>query len=143
MTSFARSGANAVLVLAVLSNLTGCGSGTKYEGAERAAVTGTVTLDGNPLPFGNIMFVAGGGAAAQRTASGIILNGNYSIDEANGPNFGEYRVMISGHSEIPADAIASLVKSEPVLSKSMTLSAVFLEVLICSSFAPDGIAIRI
>ncbi len=71
----------------------GCGGGVEYEGDERAAVSGTVTLDGNPLPFGTITLVPVGQG---RRASGVIDEGNYSIPEEQGPNLGEYKVEILG-----------------------------------------------
>jgi hypothetical protein len=38
----------------------------------------------------------------QRQASGVITNGSYTIEEVNGPNLGEYRVMITGSNEVPS-----------------------------------------
>jgi len=79
--------------------LNGCGGAGGYEGKERAAVSGTVTLDGNPLPFGTISFVPVSGEG--RRANGTINDGSYSIPENLGPNLGEYKVAIIG-SEKPA-----------------------------------------
>ncbi len=91
-----------VAVALVLS--TGCGGGASYDGAERAAVSGSVTLDGNPLPYGSILFL---GQGEKRMSSGIIQNGSYAITEAQGPNLGEYTVQISGSAEAPPDAVDS------------------------------------
>ena len=83
----------AVLMGFGLSFLNGCGGGVEYEGDERAAIVGTVTLDGSPLPFGIITFVPAGQG---RRASGNINDGSYSIPEEWGPNLGEYKVEIIG-----------------------------------------------
>jgi hypothetical protein len=80
---------------------TGCGGGSSYEGAERAAVSGSVTLDGNPLPYGSILFVAQG---KNRMASAVIQNGSYAIAEAQGPNLAEYTVQITGYAKAPPAA---------------------------------------
>lgn len=79
--------------------LNGCG-GTEYEGEERAAVSGTVTLDGSPLPYGTISFVPASGDG--RRANAAINDGSYSIPEEQGPNLGEYKVEILGF-EKPAE----------------------------------------
>lgn len=78
----------------------GCG-GSSYEGPERAGVSGTVTLDGKPLPYGSILFL---GQGSNRMASAVIQDGSYSITEENGPNLGEYAVQITGYAEAPAAA---------------------------------------
>lgn len=77
----------------------GCGGGAGYEGPERVAVQGTVTLDGNPLPYGTITFLGSGDSA--RGASARIENGSYSIPEEKGPNVAKYRVTIFGHGKAP------------------------------------------
>ena len=77
----------------------GCG-GADYDGPERAAVSGTVDLDGAPLPFGTITFKATGDG---RTANGTIEQGAYSIPEELGPNVGQYMVEIRGYAKSPAD----------------------------------------
>ncbi|NQT13991.1 MAG: hypothetical protein HQ582_14650, partial [Planctomycetes bacterium] len=101
MLFFANRTVGAVGLVVVLGLgvcfLTGCG-GVEYEGAQRAAVSGTVTLDGTPLQYGVITFVPADGAG--KRASGVINNGAYSIPEAEGPNLGEYKVEVVG-SEKP------------------------------------------
>jgi hypothetical protein len=72
----------------------GCGGGgADYQGDERAAVAGSVTLDGGPLATGTITFVP---TAEGKRASAMILKGNYSIAESQGPNLGKYKVEILG-----------------------------------------------
>jgi hypothetical protein len=75
----------------------GCG-GADYEGPERAPVKGSVTLDGNPLPFGTITFVPAGEG---KRASGVVASGQYAIDEGQGPNLGKYKVEILGYAKVP------------------------------------------
>jgi hypothetical protein len=75
----------------------GCG-GPDYEGEERAAVSGSVTLDGNAVTYGVITFSPAGEG---RTASGPIQDGKYAIDELNGPNLGPYKVQILGYEKAP------------------------------------------
>lgn len=85
--------------LVVLVVAAGCGQGAKYEGPQRAAVSGQVTLDGKPLPYGTINFM---GAGEGRSASGAIQNGAYSIPEEQGPNPGSYKVAIVGYGKAPS-----------------------------------------
>jgi hypothetical protein len=82
----------AALVLAVFM-LAGCGATTG-----RYAVEGSVNLNNEPVDGGVIMFLPLEATAAeggQRTpAQGEIKGGKYSIDAANGPSAGKYRVEI-------------------------------------------------
>ena len=80
----------------------GCGGGQDYDGPQRAAVTGAVTLDGQPLPSGTIDLIGAGGGEA-RNASGTVENGVYKIPEPAGPTFGKYKVEIRSY-QTPPDA---------------------------------------
>ena len=74
--------------LAVLLIVTaGCG------GSNRAAVTGEVTLDGQPVEGGMISFIPADGAAGP-PAWGKIEEGRYSIPAREGPPLGTSRVEI-------------------------------------------------
>jgi hypothetical protein len=86
--------------LGCLMLMSGCGGGASYDGPERAAVSGQVTLDGTPLPFGSISFM---GAEGGRNASTGIANGQYSIPAESGPNLGKYRVTILGYQQAPPE----------------------------------------
>jgi hypothetical protein len=77
----------------------GCG-GPEYEGEQRAAVSGSVTLDAKPVVYGNVRFVPADGGS--RPASGLIRDGKYSIPEEQGPNLGKYKVSIVGYEKAPA-----------------------------------------
>ena len=67
----------------------GCGRG----GVERASISGTVTLNGNPVSSGSIRLVSlekSGGPSA----GGDIENGQYDIAREKGPSLGRHRVEI-------------------------------------------------
>jgi len=71
----------------------GCGGGP----ADLHAVTGTVTLDGAPLPGGYISFEPTEG---QRTGSGAVVSeGKYSIPQDHGLPEGKFRVVV--HAAAP------------------------------------------
>lgn len=88
-----------ILIAATMVFSAGCG-GPGYEGDERAAVSGAVTFNGNPLPYGTISFTSTGEG---RMASGLIENGSYSIPEELGPNLGTYKVEIEGFAAAPVE----------------------------------------
>jgi hypothetical protein len=92
------AGSLAVLLGLCLTLTGGCSSSVTYEGPERAAVSGKITLDGNPLPYGNIVFLGG------KISSALVENGSYSIPEEQGPTLGEATVQISGYNEKPVSA---------------------------------------
>jgi hypothetical protein len=60
----------------------------------RVAVSGTVTLDGSPMPRGKIQFDPATGVEGV-TAAGEISDGKFSIGRSLGPVPGKYRVRIS------------------------------------------------
>ena len=68
--------------------------GCARSGPRRFAVGGQVTLDGAPLPEGEILFRPGASTSGP-TAAGLIEEGRYSIDEAHGPVSGSYAVVIT------------------------------------------------
>ena len=73
--------------------LAGCGGKATYKGPQRAAVSGTVSLDDQPVTGGTITFKPLD--AEGRTASAMIQDGRYDIPEEKGPNPGKYRVEIT------------------------------------------------
>jgi hypothetical protein len=73
--------------------LAGCG-GPKYKGDQRFPLSGSATLDGQPIDLGSISFV-GGDATKTRFSGGVITDGKYDVPEENGPTAGKYRVEIS------------------------------------------------
>jgi hypothetical protein len=70
----------------------GCGGAT--DDLSRVAVSGTVTLGGEPLAQGRIQFDPAS-AEAKVTAGGEITDGKFSIARDQGPTPGDYRVMIT------------------------------------------------
>ena len=72
------------VVLAVVSvSLSGCGAKVDERG-QRVGVSGKVTMDGQPLTRGRIVFISDEGAGAIK-ATALIENGTYAIDEKRGP----------------------------------------------------------
>jgi hypothetical protein len=85
-----RTGITAgALVLATLT--LGCGDGG------RAAVSGTVMLDGQPLPEGSITFFPTDGNRGP-SAGGVIQDGTFEIDTRDGPMIGKNRVEIRSNT---------------------------------------------
>ncbi|WP_169976909.1 hypothetical protein [Tautonia rosea] len=78
-------------LLALTISVAGCGGG---DGLDRQAVTGTVTLDGQPLETGLITFDPASATAETSTATEIV-NGTYTFSSQTGPVPGEYRVVIN------------------------------------------------
>lgn len=72
--------------------IVGCGSGAA-EGPPRADVRGVVTLDGQPLSKGVILFVPLEGTPGPKT-SVPIADGKFSADESTGPVVGKHRIEI-------------------------------------------------
>ncbi|QDT66436.1 carboxypeptidase-like regulatory domain-containing protein [Calycomorphotria hydatis] len=87
------------IVVIALTAMIGCGE----EGPEVAKVTGTVTLDGEPLPYADITFIPKqGGRNSLATTDDA---GNYSLTytlSQKGALVGEHKVVIT--SVIEADA---------------------------------------
>ena len=61
------------------------------DGINRVEVSGTVTLDGQPLSEGSIVFQP---IAEGPSAGGSIRDGRFTIERAGGPGPGKYRVEI-------------------------------------------------
>lgn len=73
-----------LLVLAI-----GCGG----DSSGRYAISGTVTLDGEPVPTGAIAVIPAPGTDGP-TSGGSIHDGEYSIPASQGPAAGRHRVEI-------------------------------------------------
>jgi len=85
----------ALLIVTGVS-LSGCGVEVDERG-QRVEVSGQVTIDGQPLKKGRIVFVSDEGAGAVK-ATALIQDGTYLIDEQTGPVASTARVEI--HPEI-------------------------------------------
>lgn len=77
---------------AVVALICGCGGGDETE-LPRAAVSGTVTLDGQPLKEGVVRFVPIEGTSGPKT-SAVVSNGRFQSDEWTGPVVGRHRIEI-------------------------------------------------
>lgn len=78
------------------SLLAGCGGGATSTGPTRYAVSGKITLDGEPVPAGEIHFFPSGNNGAGKTQT-LIAKGNYAASgETNGHLGGKYRIQIFG-----------------------------------------------
>ena len=85
------------LAVSLLLVMAGCGDPQNpVDTLPRNAVSGSVSLNGNPLAQGKIQFdpvdAAGGKVAF---AVGDITEGKYAIDQAAGPVAGKFKVSIS------------------------------------------------
>lgn len=87
----------------VLNFLTGCSSDS--DGPARYELKGQVTYNGQPVPFGELIFSpdaaagnSGPGAVAQ------IVEGKYQIAREQGVVGGPYVVTVSGFSAAPSQA---------------------------------------
>ena len=78
------------IVFAALLVAAGCG---KTGGLDRGAVEGRVTLDGQEIVEGSIIFTPTGDTKGM-VAGGIIQNGHYQIAASRGPVVGKNRVAI-------------------------------------------------
>lgn len=67
--------------------LAGCGHG------DRCPVSGTVTLDGQPLAEGSINFRPAGGTKGN-SAGAAVIGGKYAIESDRGLKPGEYNVVV-------------------------------------------------
>jgi acetyl esterase/lipase len=65
---------------------------------KRGVIQGKITIDGNPLKWGQIRFVPENKAAP--VAFAMVHNGNFSLDEAHGPTTGVNRVEVVAMGDI-------------------------------------------
>ncbi len=96
-TALRRHAASALLTALAIA---GCGDPTApADTIPRVPVSGTVTLNGTPLPEGTIQFEPAEGTKGDLTA-GDIIAGKFSIEKAQGPVPGKYKVKISGKAAV-------------------------------------------
>ncbi|WP_428304062.1 hypothetical protein [Lacipirellula sp.] len=82
--------ASMLCVLLALSAITGCNSA----GSGRAAISGKVTFDGQPLKSGEIVFEPQG---TGRLGIAQIIDGAYQMPAQQGPTPGKYLVRITAN----------------------------------------------
>ncbi len=101
-----------VLMLTLLVAVVGCGGGDT--GPQRAAVEGTVTLDGERLIQGIVRFVPNStGKNLSPAVQTTIKDGVFQLSRAEGPVVGKHRVEIesTGHYGFDIDDEAAYAKA--------------------------------
>lgn len=101
------------ILLAAAPFLCGCSGG---DDLPRQKVSGTITLNGQPLESGSIQFQPAADADAAGAVSGggaLISSGRYAIERDKGLTPGKYKVLIFSHagtevdeSEPPGESVA-------------------------------------
>ena len=82
------------------------------DGSQRKAVEGTVTLDGRPLAKGSISFQPQPGSSSP-SAGAEIIDGRFSIGNAQGPCVGKFRVEITA-SHASGRRVADRLGGKPI-----------------------------
>jgi hypothetical protein len=103
-----------VASLLALAGAPGCGSG---DNLDRQAVSGTVTLDGQPLSTGTIRFDPTS-AEAGTQVSAPIQGGKYSLSRRDGPVPGKYTVQITSIESSKFEPPAGKMPGEVVMPKT-------------------------
>lgn len=104
-----------VLALLLVPLCAGCGSGSEENAPERAAVSGSVSVDGKPLPQGVVRFVPIDGTPGPKTSI-VVEQGQFQADAEQGPVIGTHRIEIQstdngGYAMDDEDAIRRLRES--------------------------------
>jgi hypothetical protein len=122
----ARRQAPALLISALA--IVGCSAQASdpRDKLSRVALSGTVTLDGTPLPEGAIQFNPATGTEGP-PAAGEIRDGKFSIEKPQGPVAGKYKVSITSRppariSENEAPGGSPRLKPETVPARYNTES---------------------
>ncbi|MBX7167344.1 MAG: hypothetical protein K1X74_13520 [Pirellulales bacterium] len=95
------------MALLLLTLILGAAGGCEQAAVARAEVHGRVTLDGQPLARGSIVFVPAGEAAGPK-AGGQIVGGRYALAAAEGPVVGRLQVQIRAEQSSTAYPIADV-----------------------------------
>jgi hypothetical protein len=82
-----------LLAACILCIAEGCGE----RQPQRSVVSGSVTYQGEPVAFGDIVFQPLSDSAGHYFAQGKIVDGKYSLDAAHGPVVGKNLVQIHGY----------------------------------------------
>ncbi len=111
----------------VVLGLQGCGGGD--DGPQRAAVSGVINLDGEPLQQGVIRFVPEGETKGPKT-SVPVQQGRFEIDSRSGPLVGEHRIEIvstddGGYAMDDEQAIQDLRKAKVKRIRVVKVPAVY------------------
>ena len=111
--------AGMICLLSIAASSSGCGRAS----IERAAISGTVTLDGQPLPRGQIRFIPTGESQGP-SWSAWIKDGEYTTKGTKGVPVGNLRVEIKAF-RIPAGYVAVATANEDEVPKEQYLPAKF------------------
>jgi hypothetical protein len=84
-------GALSALCLAIV-----CSSGCGQSGPPRGAIKGRVTIGGQPLANGRILFLPAQGPVV----SAVIVNGDYQLSQSEGPIAGVNRVEVDAAMDL-------------------------------------------
>lgn len=99
-------------VLALLAaSVAGCGGG---DGLERVAVSGSVTIGGEPVPNGVVRFKPAAGTEGPM-ANTMISDGQYNIPGDQGPIAGNYEVQVQPYED-PNAAAAPATTTRPAIA---------------------------
>lgn len=90
--------------------IVGCGGG---DGLERVAVSGSVTIAGEPVPNGVVRFRPVGETQGPM-ANTMITDGRYEIPQDQGPVAGNYEVRVQAYED-PGDAGNATASSPPAV----------------------------
>lgn len=96
--------------LVVSAGFVGCSGGG--DDLPRQAVSGTVTLGGQPLAQGKIQFEPAS-PEAKAPAGGEIKDGAFSIPRDRGPTPGDYKVMITSSVARASEGVDTSPGAEP------------------------------
>ncbi|WP_231746644.1 hypothetical protein [Maioricimonas rarisocia] len=101
--------------LVLLAFVSGCGDASGEDAPQRAAVSGTVTFNGQPLPEGLVRFVPIDGTPGPKTAVPV-SQGRFQVEAEHGPVVGTHRIEIQstddgGYAMDDEDAIRRLRES--------------------------------
>jgi len=104
------------LAASLLIGLVGCAE--KLDQLPREAISGTVTLDDQPLKDGTIQFLPDATASDEATfAGGRILEGKFDVPRDQGPTPGRYSVTIISGGTASSGVTAETIPGEGVPRK--------------------------
>ncbi len=98
----------------VLLAVAAAGCGGRGDGLERVAVSGSVTINGEPVANGVVRFRPAQGTEGPM-ASTMITDGRYDIPGDQGPVAGEYEVQVQAYED-PSAASAPTTPARPAVA---------------------------
>ncbi|MFG0332026.1 MAG: hypothetical protein ACF8TS_01565 [Maioricimonas sp. JB049] len=115
MNSDRFTAARRLVPLVVLAFVSGCGDASGGGALQRAAVSGTVTFNGQPLSEGFVRFVPVDGTPGPKT-SVPVSQGRFEVEADRGPVVGMHRIEIQstddgGYAMDDEDALRRLRES--------------------------------